>query len=210
MNKHLDIDTTGGSRIIPVPLAEEQPRRVIRARRAPRVGSILSLGGIYAFLIVMAVFALFPIYYVIQASFAGAQNLYTTELHLLPANFTFDNYMYAFTQLPLLNWIANTILVCGLTTVLGVICSTTGAYALARFRFAGRQLTLRGLLALQAFPGLLALPAYYLLLNSLNLLTNLLVLWLIYSAGPLAFCCCTTTPYLYPLPIELQHPPLLA
>lgn len=209
MSKRLDIDTIGGSRRIPVPLAKEQPRRVIRARRTPRVGSILSLGGIYAFLIVMAVFALFPIYYVIQASFAGAQNLYTTELHLLPANFTFDNYTYAFTQLPLFNWIANTVLVCGLTTVFGVVCSTTGAYGLARFRFAGRQLTLRGLLALQAFPGLLALPAYYLLLNSLNLLNNLLGLVLIYSAGALTFCCWNTKSYLDALPIELEQAAML-
>jgi arabinogalactan oligomer/maltooligosaccharide transport system permease protein len=124
---------------------------------------------------------------------------------LLPANFIFDNYTYAFAQLPLLNWISNTILVCGLTTVFGVICSTTGAYALARFRFAGRQLTLRSLLALQAFPGLLALPAYYLLLNYLNLLNNLPGLVLIYSAGALVFCCWNTKSYLDSLPIELEQ-----
>jgi len=184
---------------------KQQPALVRRARRAPSVGSILTLGAIYAFLVLMALFALFPMYYVVQASFAGAQNLYTTDLHLLPANFTFDNYMYAFTQLPLLNWIGNTILVCGLTTIFGVVCSTTGAYALARFRFAGRQLTLRGLLALQAFPGLLALPAYYLLLNYLNLLNNLLGLVLIYSAGALVFCCWNTKSYLDSLPIELEQ-----
>ena len=210
MSKQIKIDSVGDFRILPVPLAEVQPRRIaIRARRAPRVGATLSLIGIYAFLVVMAVFALFPIYYVVQASFAGAQNLYTTDLHLLPANFTFDNYTYAFTQLPLLNWIANTIVVCGLTTVFGVICSTTGAYALARFRFAGRQFTLRGLLALQAFPALLALPAYYLLLNAMNLLNNLLGLILIYSAGALVFCCWNTKSYLDSLPIELEHAAML-
>jgi arabinogalactan oligomer/maltooligosaccharide transport system permease protein len=90
-----------------------------------------------------------------------------------------------------------------------MVCSTTGAYALARFRFAGRQLTLRGLLALQAFPGLLALPAYYLLLNALNLLNNLLGLVLIYSAGALVFCCWNTKSYLDSLPIELEQAALL-
>lgn len=206
MSKQLDIDSVGDANIPPVSLAKEQARPLKRTRR---VGATISLAGIYAFLIVMAIFALFPIYYVVQASFAGAQNLYTTDLRMLPANFTFDNYTYAFTQLPLLNWIGNTVLVCGLTTAFGLVCSTTGAYALARFRFAGRQLTLRGLLALQAFPGLLALTAYYLLLNALNLLNNLLGLVLIYSAGALVFCCWNTKSYLDSLPIELEHAAML-
>lgn len=205
MSEQLKLDVVSKSGGPAISFSREQPALIKRARRAPSVGSILTLGGIYAFLVVMAIFALFPMYYVVQASFAGAQNLYTTDLHLLPANFTFDNYTYAFTQLPLFSWIGNTILVCGLTTVFGVICSTTGAYALARFRFAGRQLTLRGLLALQAFPGLLALPAYYLLLNYLNLLNNLLGLVLIYSAGALVFCCWNTKSYLDALPIELEQ-----
>jgi arabinogalactan oligomer/maltooligosaccharide transport system permease protein len=208
MSKQLNIDSMSESRIPLVELTKEQPRSLKRAR-APRVGTFLSLAGIYAFLIVMSVFALFPIYYVVQASFAGAQNLYTTDLHLLPANFTFDNYASAFTQQPLLNWIANTILVCSLTTVFGLVCSTTGAYALARFRFAGRQVTLRSLLALQAFPGLLALTAYYLMLNALNLLNNLLGLVLIYSAGALVFCCWNTKSYLDSLPIELEQAAML-
>lgn len=207
MSEQLKIDTVDSARTLSTPLEEKRTRSV--ARRAARVGSTLSLVGIYAFLVVMAIFALFPIYYVVQASLAGAQNLYTTELHLLPVNVTFDNYVYAFTQLPLLNWIANTILVCGLTTIFGMVCSTTGAYALARFRFAGRQLTLRSLLALQAFPSLLALPAYYLLLNALGLLNNLLGLVLIYAAGALVFSCWNTKSYLDSLPIELEQAAML-
>lgn len=207
MSRQLDINSVEETDTSLVALIKEPPH--LRVRRASRLGANLGLACIYVFLIVMALFALFPIYYVVQASFAGAQNLYTTDLHLLPANFTFDNYISAFTQQPLLNWIANTILVCGLTTLFGVICSTTGAYALARFRFAGRQLTLRGLLALQAFPGLLALTAYYLMLNALNLLNNLLGLVLIYSAGALVFCCWNTKSYLDSLPIELEQAAML-
>jgi arabinogalactan oligomer/maltooligosaccharide transport system permease protein len=210
MSKQLNIDSASDSGISPVPLVQELARPHKKStRRKLRVDTILSLAGIYAFLIVMAIFALFPVYYVVQASFAGAQNLYSTDLHLLPANFTFANYTYALTQLPLLNWIGNTLFVCGLTTVLGLVCSTTGAYALARFRFAGRRLTLRSLLALQAFPGLLALSAYYLMLNALNLLNNLLGLVLIYAAGALVFCCWNTKSYFDSLPIELEHAAML-
>lgn len=189
-------------------------RKDIRARRSAiplqrRAISGLLLALIYVFLIVMTIFALFPVYYVIQASLAGGQNLYTTDLHLLPAHPTLDNYVYVLTKLPLLAWISNTFIVCGATTVIGLIFSMTGAYALSRFRFKGREMSLSLLLAIQAFPGLLALPAYYLLLNAFGLLNNLIGLILIYCAGTLVFGCWNIKGYFDTLPVELEQAALI-
>ncbi len=172
-----------------------------------RLQSALLLGLIYAFLIVMTIFALFPIYYVAQASLAGAQNLYTTDLQLLPVAPTLYNYVYAFTQEPLLAWMGNTIFVCALATLIGLSFSMTGAYALARFRFRGREASLNLLLAIQAFPGLLAIPAYYQLLQSLNLLNTapLVGLALILAAGNLVLGCWNMKGYFDTLPVELEQ-----
>ncbi len=172
-----------------------------------RFFSGILLGLIYVFLIAMTIFALFPIYYVIQASLAGGQNLYSTDLHLLPANPTLDNYVYAFTQEPILSWLGNSFLVSGLATAIGLLFSMTGAYALSRFRFAGREITLNLLLALQAFPGLLAITAYYYLLQYLGLLNNapLIGLALINAAGALVFGCWNIKGYFDTLPVELEQ-----
>src|SRR5712692_8029118 len=59
---------------------------------------------IYIYLVAMSIFALFPMYYVIQASLAGNQNLYATSLQLLPSHPSFSNYVYAFTQEPVFYW----------------------------------------------------------------------------------------------------------
>lgn len=214
MSKHLNGEMIDTAKVMPASSAHLS-NTLSPTMRRKRMGALTQAGNIigliltYAFLVVMSIFALFPIYYVIQASLAGGQNLYTTDLHLFPVNVTLDNYIYAFTQLPLLNWIANTLFICALTTIFGVVCSTTGAYALARFRFAGRRFTLRALLALQAFPGLLALPAYYLLLNAFGLLNNLLGLVVIYAAGALVFSCWNTKSYIDSLPVELEQAALL-
>jgi arabinogalactan oligomer/maltooligosaccharide transport system permease protein len=202
VSEQVNIETVGEAKELPALTASPSDRAPSHARAPLRVGNFIGLALTYVFLVVMAIFALFPIYYVIQASLAGGQNLYTTDLHVFPVNVTLNNYVYAFTQLPLLNWIANTIFICALTTILGVVCSTTGAYALARF-------TLRALLALQAFPGLLALPAYYLLLNALGLLNNLLGLVVIYAAGALVFSCWNTKSYIDSVPSELEQAALL-
>ncbi len=172
---------------------------------------------IYLFLIAMTIFALFPIYYVVQASFRGDQTLYTTDLKLFPTNPTLENYRYVLAEIPFVRWVINTTIVCGLATAMGLFFSTTGAYALARFRFRGRQLTLVGLLAIQAFPALLALLAYYLLLQSLHLLDPnllfgtgpLLALAVVYAGGTVVFGCWNIKGYFDTLPVELEKAALV-
>ncbi len=162
---------------------------------------------IYVYLVVMSLFALFPMYYVIQASLAGDQNLYATSLQLFPSHPSFSNYVYAFTQEPVFYWLLNTTFVCALSTLIGILFSMTGAYALSRFRFQGREASLSFLLALQAFPGLLAITAYYYLLQYLNLLNTapLVGLALIYASGSLVFGTWNMKGYFDTLPVELEQ-----
>lgn len=168
--------------------------------------SNLPIAFIYLFLVAMAIFSLFPIYYVIQASLAGDQNLYTTTLQLLPTHPTLSNFVYAFTQEPVFNWLLNTTIVSGLATLIGIVFSMTGAYALSRFRFKGREVSLSFLLALQAFPGLLAITAYYYLLSDTHLLSVPLIgLALIYSAGSLAFGTWNIKGYFDTIPVSLEQ-----
>lgn len=204
------MQTSSGSEVISSTGALSGARGRVRTgavarTRSRRLLPTLGLALIYVFLAIMTIFALFPIYYVIQASLAGGQNLYTTDLHLLPAHPTIDNYVYAFTQLPLLSWMLNTFFVCGLTSLIGLVFSVTGAYALSRFRFKGRELSLNMLLALQAFPALLALPAYYLILNAFGLINNLFGLIIVYAAGSLVFSCWNIKGYFDTLPVELEQ-----
>ena len=190
-----------------VPLAQKQARTLSPTTVLwRRFLSNLPVTLIYVYLVLMTIFALFPVYYVVQASFAGDQNLYTTTLQLLPNAPSLSNYIYAFTKEPIFNWMLNSILVCGLSTLIGVLFSITGAYALSRFRFRGRELSLTLLLALQAFPGLLAITAYYYLLQYLNLLNTapLIGLALIYAAGNLVFGTWNIKGYFDTLPVELD------
>lgn len=160
---------------------------------------------VYVYLVIMCVFSLFPMFYVVQASLAGAQNLYTTNLQLLPAHPTLGNYGYVFTQIPLPSWIGNTLLVTGASTLMGLAFATAGGYALARFRFRGRQMTLVVLLALQAFPSLLALFAYFILLQTLGLINTLPGLTLVYAAGTLTLGAWNMKGYFDTIPAELEQ-----
>ncbi len=208
-----------------VPATETMKRAEAREREEARAASRRErkkfspwVPLIYLFLIIMTVFALAPIYYVVQASLRGDQTLYSTDLKIFPTNPTLENYRYVLAQIPFVQWVINTTIVCALATALGLFFSTTGAYALARFRFQGRQLTLVGLLAIQAFPALLALLAYYLLLQTLGLLrtdtplgsvTPLLALAMVYAGGTVVFSCWNIKGYFDTLPVELEKAALV-
>lgn len=176
---------------------------------APRRRFNPSLIFVYAFLVVMTIFALFPIYFVAQASLRGSQTLYSTDLQLFPDHLTLENYSYMLTQQPMLNWIWNSVYVCGVATLLGLFFSTTGAYALSRFRFKGRNLGLIALIAIQAFPALLALLAYYLLLQTLGLINHLEGLAVVYSAQTIVFGVWNIKGYFDTLPVELEQAALV-
>ncbi len=213
MSEHIPgriLKASSSGEAIAVPGKAAVARERVRAQSRAEVLRLRFLSNlpvilIYVFLVVMVLFALFPMYFVVQASLAGDQNLYATSLQLLPGHPTFSNYVYAFTQLPVFNWLLNTTFVTALATLIGLFFSTTGAYALSRFRFRGREATLSFLLALQAFPALLAITAYYYLLSYTNLLSvPLIALALIYSAGTLVFGTWNIKGYFDTLPVELE------
>lgn len=163
------------------------------------------LAGIYLFLSIMTIFSIFPIYFVVQASVSGTQALYSTQLQLIPLAPTLNNYRFILEQEPFLRWMFNSILACGLATVIALACATTGAYALSRFRFRGNQMSLLILIALQTFPGLLAIYAYYSILTLLRLDGTLIGLAIVYAAGNVVFGVLNIKGYFDTIPIELEE-----
>ncbi|HKD74833.1 MAG TPA: ABC transporter permease subunit, partial [Ktedonobacterales bacterium] len=174
-----------------------------------RVRQNAGLAGIYLFLGVMVVFALFPIYFVLQASLNATQALISTQLQLIPTRPTLDNYRFVLQQEPFVIWMRNSILVCTVATIIALVCCTTGAYALSRFRFRGRRLGLLFLIGLQAFPGLLAIYAYYSILSLLHLDGQILGLAIVYASTNLVFGVWNIKGYFDTIPIELEEAALV-
>jgi maltose/maltodextrin transport system permease protein len=69
---------------------------------------------------------------------------------------------------PVLLWIWNSLKVSFMSATVSLLLSVTSAYAFARMRFRGRDLTLNALLLLQMFPSVLALVAIYALFDRIG------------------------------------------
>jgi arabinogalactan oligomer / maltooligosaccharide transport system permease protein len=115
-------------------------------------------------------FAIFPVLWIISASFSGTQSLSTQTL--IPAKVSLVNYQrlfgmdptYRFGDLVFQKWIWNSVKISGISTILSLAITTMAAYAFSRMRFKGRVTMLKGLLLIQVFPNLLALVAIYVLI----------------------------------------------
>lgn len=93
---------------------------------------------IYAALIVMAVFILFPIYYMFSVSLKLPRDIYR-DPSLLPLRPTINNYVSLFTEFGFLTNIKNSAIVAALSTVVSVFISCLAAYSLVRVRYRGRK-----------------------------------------------------------------------
>ncbi len=117
------------------------------------------LGGplLWAGLLALTAFALAPFVWVFLASFKTRTELYATPIAYWPRHFTLTNYADAWTSklTPFSRFFANSLWVSSVTMVATTAISILAGYALARFRFVGRDVFLLVFLATQMFPAVL-------------------------------------------------------
>lgn len=141
------------------------------------------LGLVYAILIVLSLFWLFPIAWVVLTSFRGEGTAYVG--YFLPKTFTLDNYIKLFTNetFPFGRWFINTFMVATWTCIISTFITVAMAYSLSRIKFKHRNGFLKLALVLNMFPGFMSMIAVYYILKALGLTQTLTALILVYSAG---------------------------
>lgn len=124
----------------------------------------------YVFLTFWALVVLFPFYWMILTSLKdyGAYNAeHIPKFYTLAP--TVQNYIDAFTTVPLGKYLLNTLLFTAVTTVLMLAVTTLAAFAFARLTFAGRDLAFTLFLALMMIPSELVVITNFTTITSLEL-----------------------------------------
>lgn len=135
----------------------------------------------YLILIILAVISIYPALWIVLSSFKVGNSLFSETL--IPRQFTTEHYVELFTNTDYPLWFMNTLKVALISTLIGTMLVLFTSYAISRFRFKGRKVTLNTLLVLQMFPGFMAMIAIYIFLMQVNLLNNHWALILVYSSG---------------------------
>jgi ABC-type maltose transport system permease subunit len=125
----------------------------------------LSIGIRLFVAVILIIFSIFPILWVISASFNPTGSLATQTL--IPKNPGLGNYETLVTSgaFPFWTWFGNSLKISIITSIGSLAITTIAGYAFSRFRFKGRQLMLKAILLIQVFPALLALVATFLMIS---------------------------------------------
>jgi arabinogalactan oligomer/maltooligosaccharide transport system permease protein len=170
--------------------------------------------AIHSALIVASVATLYPVLWVLKMALSPSQG-FSLSASPLPTEVTLANFRDVLGLRDAAgHWLfgrqlVNSIVVAGAVTVVGVALACTAAYALSRFRFPGRELSLRAFLLSQMFPGVVTSIPLYVLLDRLGLLNRLGGLVLVYATTAIPFCVFMLKGYFDTLPRELEEAVLL-
>lgn len=125
---------------------------------------------IYVMLALWAVMVLFPFYWMILTSFKS-YSFYNSEY--VPKFFTLSptiqNYIDAFTAVPLAKYFLNTLIFTVITTAIMLVVTILAAYAFARMNFPGKNLVFSLFLALMMIPSELVVITNFTTITNLDM-----------------------------------------
>jgi multiple sugar transport system permease protein len=149
--------------------ASARPSKPPRRRVRRSAGRTVSLIATYGVLIVLAVVYIYPFLISVSSSFKTDADATQNPLSLVPETWTFAAYERLFTDVPLLQWTANSAIVTVCVTFGRVFFDSLAGYALSRLRFKGRTVIFAALIAIMAVPNVVLFIPRFLMLKELGL-----------------------------------------
>jgi multiple sugar transport system permease protein len=138
----------------------------LKSRRRKTTKNVI----VYIFLAIWAIMVLFPFYWMILTSFKS-YSAYTSEY--IPKFFTlsptFQNYIDAFTAVPLAKYFLNTLIFTLATTGIMVVVTVLAAFAFARLDFKGKDLVFTLFLSLMMIPAELVVITNFVTITNWNM-----------------------------------------
>ena len=130
-------------------------------------------------LLSLLIIILFPVFYIVSISVNPTGGIGSS---LIPNSFTLNHWRYILgipyldpttgkeiiSVFPIMTWLFNSLKISGISAILMLVLSTTSAYALSRFKFKGRETSLLVLMIIQMFPNIMAMVAFYFMLDYLG------------------------------------------
>ena len=150
-------------------LKQEMNAKALTRRR-------IRTGGRLVVNIVFAILILLPLLYAVSIAFMPSGELFTTELNLFPKNPTLQNFIDAFTTIPLFRFVLNSFIMAGSITIAQIITCSLAAFAFSFLEFKGRNVLFMIVLATMMVPGEATIVSNYLTVGNLGMLDTYPVL----------------------------------
>lgn len=166
---------------------------------------ILSRIGLYAAAILLALWTLAPLYLIALAAFSTKQAVFQWPKGFLPSDFSTETMAFFVNSKGVFDSVWNSIIVALVTIAASLLLGAPGGYALARFRFRGKDAIQLGFLISKMFPtAILSVPLAVTFLQ-LDLYDTIWGVALMHTAMALPFVIIVTAGIFVGVPRDLEE-----
>lgn len=193
---------------------DTRPSRAPTGRRWSRNTVETRVLGVLRWIVIagLALFTLFPFYYMVLLSVRDLSSLLDAPARLWPvlSEFTVDTYRDVLTPTGsggqgFLRFMANSGLIALGTVAVTLVFAVLGAYAIARLRFPGRRKVSVLFLAVYLFPSILLAVPLFVLFTAVGLRGSLGPLVLVYVSQTIAVAIYTLRNYFQTVPASIEE-----
>jgi len=162
-------------------------------------------GWKYAAMIVVAAFALFPVYYLAVTSLKTREEIYSRTPDLWPNHPNWHEYPSVLGEGHVGRALVNSLIVASGTMVICLIVGALAAYALARWRFKVTHILLMAVLMTQMFPLVVLVIPLFVIMRKADLLGTYWSLIITYLAFSVPLAIWVMRSFILTIPEELEH-----
>jgi len=167
---------------------------------------------IHLVLIIACVVAVYPVARIFTISIRPGDKMLSRDLRIIPEDATLTSYEQVLFGDPTRKmksdfflWLWNSLIITVITASIGLVLSSTAAYAFSRFKFPGRGPGLIFLLTTQMLPAAMLLLPLTLMLTRLKLNNSYLGLIIAYSVSSVPFSIWILKGYYDTIPPDLEE-----
>jgi ABC-type glycerol-3-phosphate transport system permease component len=162
-------------------------------------------GWMYAAMLVVSAFALFPVYYVLITSLKTREEIYSRTPDLWPSHPQWHEYSRVLGEGHVGRALGNSLIVASGTMVVCLIVGALAAYALARFRLRMTNVLMMAVLMTQLFPLVVLVIPLFVMMRKANLLGTYWSLIITYLAFSVPLAIWVMRSFIIAIPEELEH-----
>jgi ABC-type glycerol-3-phosphate transport system permease component len=142
---------------------------------------------LYALILLLTFFFLFPIYWALITSFEYTDQILKLPPEFFPAKFTFNNFIEVFAQSHLGRMFFNSVFVSIATVIAAVSIAALAGYGFSRYTFRGRNTWVYTIIIVRMIPSVVFIVPYYVIFQKIGLLDTLFGLIIVYVTSAIPF-----------------------
>lgn len=142
---------------------------------------------LYFVVIIICIVTLYPYFAMLCTALKSRAEIFSIDGTILPIKAVWTNFIDIWQKAPMANYMMNSLMIAGGSTVIAMLCGIPAAYALARMKFKGQTAFLGFVIVSQMFAPVVLLIGIYKVMSLLSMTDSIIGLVFINAAFNQAF-----------------------